>query len=247
MRFLKRSPQGELSLTEFIGNDIPPYVILSHTWGLESEEVTFKDIVDDTWKSKATTIGYKKIQFCEQQAQRHGISYFWVDTCSIDKSSSAELSEAINSMFRWYSAAVKCVVYLSDVSIHDYETTFSKSRWFTRGWTLQELIAPASVEFFSCEGELLGDKTSLGRLIHDITGIALPALGGDPLSQFAVDERLSWIKERETKRDEDLAYCLLGIFDVFMPLIYGEGREKAFLRLRRLIDGPSKGIARGSI
>jgi Heterokaryon incompatibility protein (HET) len=244
MRLLKRASNGELCLTEFVGNDIPRYAILSHTWGPEAEEITFKDVAKDAGKSKAATIGYKKILFCEEQAQRHGITYFWVDTCSIDKSSSAELSEAINSMFRWYGTAVKCFVYLSDVSMHDYESTFSKSRWFKRGWTLQELIAPASVEFFSCEGELLGDKKSLEQRIHEITGIALPALRGDSLSQFTIEERLLWIRHRATKREEDLAYCLLGIFDIFMPLIYGEGMERAFLRLRQLIYEPSRGMLR---
>jgi hypothetical protein len=164
----------------------------------------------------------------------------------IDKSSSAELTEAINSMFCWYREAAKCYVYLSDVSMHDYDQTdhcsqspwepaFRKSRWFTRGWTLQELIAPESVEFFSSEGKRLGNKKSLERQVHDITGIPIQALQGNPLSALSVTERMSWAAKRETTRKEDEAYSLLGIFDIHMPLIYGEG-EKAFLRLKEEID-----------
>jgi hypothetical protein len=157
------------------------------------------------------------------------------------KSNNNELSEAINSMFRWYRDAVKCYVYLSDVSqpalsVNDafnhrtWESDFRKSKWFTRGWTLQELLAPRSVKFFSREGNRLGDKTS--RQIHKITGIADSALRGAALSQFSVDERFSWIERRQNTRKEDKAYSLLGIFDVFMPLINGEGERNAFKRLK---------------
>jgi hypothetical protein len=180
------------------------------------------------------------------------LQYFWVDTCCINKSNNTELSEAINSMFRWYRNADKCYVYLSDVSSPPFdandkfsslpcESAFRASRWFTRGWTLQELLAPRSVEFFSQEGNRLGDKRSLERQIHEITGIAVLALQGSPLSQFSVDERFKWAQNRETTRKEDWAYCLLGIFDIFMPLIYGEGRENAVIRLRKGIHEASKG------
>jgi hypothetical protein len=155
-------------------------------------------------------------------------------------------------MFRWYQNAAKCYVYLSDISTtkrkasdqiseSTWEPAFRASRWFTRGWTLQELLAPDSVEFFSKEGNRLGDKSTLERQIYEITGIAISALRGTTLSQFGVDERLSWAQNRETTRKEDLAYSLLGIFDVYMPLIYGEGRDKAFDRLRDEIEKPPKG------
>jgi hypothetical protein len=250
MHLLERTSAGELSLTkDFVHDNIPEYAILSHTWGADTEEVTFRDLVDDTGKSKA---GYGKIRFCGEQAKRDSLQYFWVDTCCIDKSNSVELQEAINSMFRWYRNAAKCYVYLSDVSITKqkvsnqfseltWESAFRASRWFTRGWTLQELLAPSSVEFFSQEGERLGDKRTLERQVHEITGIAVSALQGAPLSQFRVDERLSWAENRQTTRKEDKAYSLLGIFDVYMPLIYGEGGENALIRLREQIDTPSKG------
>src|SRR6266542_6895586 len=126
MRLLELKDYGEFSLTKDLIDNIPQYAILSHTWGEDNEEVTFDDLVTGAGKSK---VGYKKIQFCREQAATDGFQYFWVDTCCIDKSSSAELTEAINSMFRWYHEAAKCYVYLSDVSIHDYDTTdhFSQS------------------------------------------------------------------------------------------------------------------------
>ena len=155
----------------------------------------------------------------------------------------------INFMFCWYRNAAKCYVYLTDVSRPtldadvglSWESSFRKSRWFKRGWTLQELIAPALVEFFSKEGERLGSKKSLERHVHEVTGIPVKALRGSPLSDFSVPERMLWAEDRDTTRKEDKAYSLLGIFDVHMPLIYGEGREKAFNRLREEIDRASKG------
>jgi hypothetical protein len=243
MRLLRLKDGGKFSLVEFVDDDIPRYAILSHTWGPDDEEVTYKDLVDGTGTSKA---GYNKIRFCGKQAANDSLQYFWVDTCCIDKSSSSELSEAINSMFRWYHNAAKCYVYLPDVSVNSsventsslqgWKPIFRLSRWFTRGWTLQELLAPTSVDFFSAEGERLGDKNSLWQEIHDVTGIPIQALQGSPLSQFDVGERMSWAEKRETKRKEDMAYCMLGIFDIHMPLIYGEGREKAFIRLRKEIE-----------
>ncbi|KAI9859115.1 MAG: hypothetical protein M1813_007071 [Trichoglossum hirsutum] len=242
MRLLRLEDDGEFSLVEFVGKNIPRYAILSHTWGLDDEEVTFDNLMNGVGKSQA---GYHKICFCGKQAANDGLRHFWVDTCCIDKSSSAELSEAINSMFCWYRDAAKCYVYLSDVSVStsDREDEFSRrwkpafkeSRWFTRGWTLQELIAPVSVEFFSVEGERLGDKKSLEQTLHEITGIATKALQGSPLSYFSMDERMSWAAKRETKREEDAAYSLLGIFNIYMPLIYGEGRLKALSRLLKEI------------
>jgi hypothetical protein len=242
MRLLEDEGHGISSLVEKHDNDIPRYAILSHTWGVE--EVTFKDIMEGTGENKA---GYEKIEFCRKQAASDGFSYFWVDTCCIDKSSSAELSEAINSMFRWYQNADKCYVYLSDVYTSRHATNrqpvsmtrdeaFRKSRWFCRGWTLQELIAPASVEFFSHEGDRLGSKESLEQDIHEITGIAVEALRGGSLRNFAVEERLMWAEHRETTRQEDKAYSLLGIFNIDMSLRYGEGGEKAFERLQRKIE-----------
>jgi Heterokaryon incompatibility protein (HET) len=252
MRLLKSNDTGEFSLTKYLvsdRDDIPQYAILSHTWGEDTEEVSFKDMMDGTGMRKP---GYDKIRFCGEQARRDDLQYFWIDTCCIDKSSSTELQEAINSMFRWYRNAAKCYVYLADVSRPAldadgrpsqlaWETSFRSSRWFTRGWTLQELVAPVLVGFFSKEGEHLGNKRSLERHIHEVTGIPIKALRGSPLYDFSVTERMAWTENRETTRKEDKAYSLLGIFDVHMPLIYGEGREKAFRRLRGKIEKASRG------
>jgi hypothetical protein len=156
-------------------------------------------------------------------------------------------------MFRWYRDATKCYVYLADVSTkkrpasdqfseHPWESAFRSSKWFTRGWTFQELLAPgpALIEFFSREGNRLGDKGTLERQIHEITGIAISALRGAPLSQFSIEDRFSWANGRQTTREEDKAYSLLGIFDIQIPLLYGEGGEKAWKRLREEINKPLK-------
>ena len=243
MRLLQVDENGEFSLTKDIVNNTRPYAILSHTRGDEDDEVSFKDLTKSPRKTKA---GYKKLRFCAKQAVRDGLQHFWVDTCCIDKSNNTELSEAINSMFRWYRNATKCYVYLSDVSTDDHnqinpslqlwEPAFRKSRWFTRGWTLQELLAPPSVEFFCLKGKRLGDKRSLERQLHEITGIVVQALQGTPLSEFSVNERMLWAETRQTEREEDKAYSLLGIFDIHLPLIYGEGTKSAFKRLQEEID-----------
>ncbi|KAF2681103.1 hypothetical protein K458DRAFT_310374 [Lentithecium fluviatile CBS 122367] len=244
MRLLRRSDTGELSLTQFPDEAIPPYAILSHTWGADGEEVTFDDLTNGTGKDK---LGYEKIRFCGEQAALDDLEYFWIDTCCINKANNAELSQAISSMFRWYRNATRCYVYLSDVPTTSFtsnrrkklakpwESDFRKSRWFTRGWTLQELLAPSSVEFFSQEGKQLGDKHSLIQEIHEITVIPKSALQGTPLSQFSVNKRLSWIEHRQTKLEEDRAYSLLGIFGVYIAPIYGEGMTTAFKRLREEI------------
>jgi hypothetical protein len=242
MRLLERKHDGTFSLTEDLIDNIPPYAILSHTWGADGE-VTFNDLINQTYEDKA---GYAKIQFCGSQAAKDNLQYFWVDTCCIDKSSSAVLTEAITSMFRWYASAAKCYVYLSDVSTckakkrnrrsrATWKSAFRKSRWFTRGWTLQELLAPSPVEFFSSEGERLGDKLTMEQQIYEITGIPIKALRGTSLSEFSVTERMSWTAKRNTTRKEDKAYCLLGLFDIYIPLIYGEG-DNALIRLEEEID-----------
>ena len=253
MRLLECSPDRGFCLTKDLPtNEDLKYAILSHTWGPDNEEVTFKDLIDSTGEDKA---GYEKIRFCEEQARKNKLRYFWVDTCCIDKSNQVELHEAINSMFRWYRKAARCYVYLSDVSVAGggrkrerrqseppWEPEFRGSKWFTRGWTLQELLAPASVEFFTKERQRLGDKRSLERQIHEITGIAVRALRGTDLSEFSADERFKWAETRRTTREEDWAYCLLGIFGVFMTLIYGEGKEHAIRRLRKEIDSAHPAI-----
>jgi hypothetical protein len=228
MRFITLV-DGNPSLTEDFINNAPPYAILSHTWGSTDQEVTYRDALDGFNQEKH---GYQKIMFCARQAQLDSLDYLWVDTCCINTANVLELPEAINCMFYAYQNAARCYVYLSDVFLPE---DFQSSRWFTRSWTLQELLAPASVQLFTAEGILLGDKKSLEQEIHEITGIPLGALRGEPLSHFSIDERFSWAAKRQSTRPEDWAYSFLGIFNVFLPLIYGEGRENAIRRLRKEI------------
>jgi hypothetical protein len=249
MRLLQRLQDDIFELTSFDDEHPPPYAILSHTW-IKDHEVTYNELVAGTGKDKS---GYDKIRFCGRQAAADGLQHFWVDTCCIDKSSSHELSTAINSMFRWYQRAHKCYVYLSDVSVPEevtdatayritWEEAFRQSRWFTRGWTLQELLAPASVEFFSKERKRLGSKISLEQEIHQITEIPVEVLRGQsPPAKCSIEERMSWAAKRSTTLKEDKVYCLLGIFGVFLPLIYGEGEEYASLRLKEEIQKRQKG------
>ncbi|KAH6672942.1 heterokaryon incompatibility protein-domain-containing protein [Halenospora varia] len=230
---------------EFTGRDRPPYAILSHTW--DKEEVTLRDIENDRADK---LLGFRKIVGCCKQANEDGFDYVWIDTCCIDKASSAELSEAINSMFAWYGDAEICYAYLSDV--HASSSDFNKqlrelahSNWFNRGWTLQELIAPTVVVFFAHNWSVIGSRSSLIVTITQTTGIHRDLFGGaslevsqtpdhNRLSQYSVAQKMSWASKRKTTRVEDEAYCLLGIFGVNLPLLYGEGK-RAFVRLQEEI------------
>ena len=171
-------------------------------------------------------------------AREQGLSYAWIDTCCIDKSSSAELTEAINSMFNWYKESAICFAFLSDLPALKskvLENELRLCRWFTRGWTLQELIAPKSVEFYDQGWQRRGTKQSLQQELSAITGIDLEILeDSNLLSTIPVARRMSWASRRKTSRVEDRAYSLLGLFDVNVPLIYGEG-PKAFIRLQEEI------------
>ncbi|KAM7212319.1 P-loop containing nucleoside triphosphate hydrolase protein, partial [Rhypophila decipiens] len=236
MRLLSTDASEKLSFTSFKTTP-PPYAILSHTWEQNNEEVLYEEVINGLGKGKR---GYQKIEFCASQARQDNIQYFWVDTCCIDKLNDFELSKAINSMFHWYQNATKCYVVLSDVSVPDptniarpstWESSFKASRWFTRGWTLQELIAPASIEFFSLEGHLLGDKRSLEHLICKITGIPAEVLRGGVLDHFSLSDMKEWAKNRQTSEPEDQIYSLLGLLNIFMTPSYGEGISNATKRL----------------
>lgn len=247
MRLLHFSLEGTFCLTDDLNDDlhaIPRYAILSHTWGAANAEVTFDDIQNRAATNKT---GYAKLEFCAERARKDGIDHFWIDTCCINKANLSELSEAITSMFRWYRNAAKCYVFLADVSSSKrdvngetdptWEKSFHSSRWFTRGWTLQELLAPRIVEFFSRERVLLGRKDTLVQQIHEITGIPTTALHGKSVMSFSIEQRFAWAEKRQTTKAEDKAYCLFGIFNVYLPLIYGEGQENAIGRLKKEIGG----------
>lgn len=223
-----------LTFKEFIGRELPRYAILSHTW-VEDEEVSFQEWQHPT-SNTPNKSGYHKVQSTCKQACADGYDWVWIDTCCINKDSSAELSEAINSMYRWYQSASSCYVYMRDVMHSDtLWSDFDKSRWFKRGWTLQELIAPAHLVFFTKDWQKIGEKDELADRISFITGVSKEILRGfsDPRS-YTVADKMSWVSERQTTRVEDAAYCLFGIFNCHLPLIYGEG-EAAFRRLQEEI------------
>ncbi|KAB5584766.1 heterokaryon incompatibility protein-domain-containing protein [Coniochaeta sp. 2T2.1] len=225
MRLIKTTT---LELEEFPGL-VPSYAILSHTWGKEEPH---------------TPMGFFKILHASLRARSDDLSYLWVDTCCIDKTSSAELSEAINSMYGWYRNSTVCYAYLSDVpplspsgaAPHVISSSpFRRSRWFKRGWTLQELLAPKNLTFFSSDWSEISTKQLVAPLLQEITGIhATYLLRTKHITSASVAERMSWVSDRTTTRPEDVAYCLLGVFDVHMPLIYGEG-ARAFVRLQEEI------------
>ncbi|KAH7074890.1 kinesin light chain 1 [Paraphoma chrysanthemicola] len=244
IRLLKRGTNGDFELASFDDRDerLPPYAILSHTW--TDHEVTYDELVSGTGRDK---LGFDKIRFCGERAAADGLQHFWVDTCCINKPGpNDELRVAINSMFRWYQRSARCYVYLTDVSVPEevseawafpitWREAFRRSRWFTRGWTLQELLAPARVDFFSRERKWLGSKISLEKDIHRATKIPVEALRGN-IAEFSINERMDWAAARATMVAEDKAYCLLGLFEVFLPLIPGEGEKYAMLRLKEEIQ-----------
>jgi len=246
-----------MKFEEFWEDRVPPYAILSHAWG--KKEVSFQDFQDLT--AAANMAGFAKIRGACSQAHKDGLRYLWVDTNCIDKASSAELSEAINSMFRWYHDSQICYVYLEDVgaraatptlfaaspggaSMSDSDpwlTQFQSSRWFTRGWTLQELLAPTSLDFYSRDWVWLGSKVGdwrnggLAEAISPVTRIPVAFLTGEvSLDSASIACKMSWLSRRQTTRQEDMAYCMLGLFGINMALLYGEG-NKAFVRLQEEI------------
>jgi hypothetical protein len=246
MRLLKRNSANQVSFTRDLSDEeLPKYAILSHTWGADEEEVKYEDIVDGLGTTKPG-IGSAKIRFCMQQIQQDQLDYFWVDTCCIDKKNLVELDRSLRSMFRWYANAERCYVYLSGLPQKEelgteWESELRSHRWFRRGWTLQELIAPSTVEFFSRFGQSLGTKQSLEKQINEITRIPVAALSATALARFTALERKQWQTGRETREPEDLVYSLFGILDVSMPVLYGEGRAKAWERLENTILISNKG------
>ncbi|KAK5675325.1 hypothetical protein LTS10_012091 [Elasticomyces elasticus] len=252
-------------LKSFFDSNIPPYAILSHTWG--DDELTFHGVQNpesSTWPS------FEKVRRTCQLAFENDLDYVWIDTCCIDKSSSAELSEAINSMFQWYQSATICYALLSDfegtnsmAGIRTDDMNFlegvaklKKCRWFSRGWCLQELIAPVVLQFYNEDWVFLSTKHDWANLLSEVTGIPSSMLHWLPfwrygrgysnppgssmdflrraLQEFSIAQRMSWAAKRQTSRLEDVAYSLLGIFGINMTLLYGEG-DNAFLRLQEEI------------
>ncbi|KAF5330094.1 hypothetical protein D9758_018671 [Tetrapyrgos nigripes] len=228
-----------LKLESFFGDKIPPYAILSHTWGETKDEVTFQDMMAEDLSVAEGKAGYKKIRGACQYAQKYMFKWIWIDSCCINKESSAELSEAINSMYALYEDAQVCYVYLEDTicseDVRDAESRFRRCKWFTRGWTLQELLAPSYVVFLDQHWEMIGTRYSLADAVSVITSIPESVFKDGNFDRFSVAQKMSWASMRQTTRPEDMAYCLLGIFRVSMSPIYGEGGARAFMRLQQEI------------
>ncbi|KAK8083534.1 HET-domain-containing protein [Apiospora saccharicola] len=233
----------------------PPYVILSHTW---EKEITFGDIknwASSGWLEKQ---GAQKVRQSAEQARLDNLQYIWIDTLCIDKSSSAELSEAINSMFKWYECSAVCYAYLFDIT-GEKGSSIRGCKWLSRGWTLQKLIAPARVRFYNMHWYYIGTRNSLAEDLQSITGIDYVLLHNfededdidprclldpmasrpetkiqDILASISIASRMFWASGRQTTRSEEAAYCLMGLFSVNIPLLYGEG-GKAFARLQEEI------------
>lgn len=220
-------------IEEFVEGSIPLYAILSHTWG--RDEVSFRDIHD--LRFARTKYGFAKILHTCNQALSNHLQYVWIDTCCIDKSSSAELQEAINSMYRYYVNAAICYVFLEDVEDDQYDPEnagsgpignkarlasrdFLRSRWFRRGWTLQELIAPLTMTFFTCDWTFIGTKRELLKEISAATKIDTAILDHtESVTSVSVAQRMSWAAHRKTTRVEDQAYSMLGIFNINVSLV----------------------------
>ncbi|KAH9943273.1 HET-domain-containing protein [Epithele typhae] len=221
------------TLTHFADTSAVPggYAILSHTWDPLGEQ-SFREVREITRRCRAEGLDARdhlsaKVRDCCIQAEKDGYEWVWIDTCCIDKDSSTELSEAINSMFIWYLHAEVCYAHLSDVPsgerARDWLPAFCRARWHRRGWTLQELLAPALVVFFSSDWKRLGTKNELADHLTGITSIPSSILTRQiPFSNIPVATRMTWAAQRTTTRLEDEAYCLLGLFDIHMPTLYGE-------------------------
>jgi hypothetical protein len=219
--------------------EIPPYAILSHTW--DAYEIPFKDFYNLQVHEEYPIVSQKIYDTCDR-ALEDELDYVWIDSCCIDKSSSAELSEAINSMYSWYSKARICYVYLGDYdasaasNLGLVSSDFGKCRWFTRGWTLQELLAPQHVDFYDKNWSYFGTRRELASTLSKIARIPVDVLDGSAeVDEYCVAQKMAWAAKRQTTREEDMAYCLFGLFQINAPLLYGEGGQRAFERLQQEI------------
>ncbi|KAI6026958.1 heterokaryon incompatibility protein-domain-containing protein [Pisolithus marmoratus] len=234
--------EPEFEVLQELDDTTVDYAVLSHRWTVE---VNYKEMVKLHKMENRDEIrqrnGYQKILQSSERANNDGFKWLWVDTCCVDKRSSSELSEALNSMFRWYKNAKRCYAYLRDVNDSLFpsdrdDVMFLKSNgwpeWFSRGWTLQELIAPGDLQFFNKNWIPIGDKQSLASELEEITRVPIPVLrDGLSLYRPSAAQVMSRAADRKTSRIEDRAYSLMGLFGVSMPMLYGEGK-KAFQRLQ---------------
>lgn len=210
------------------------YAMLSHKWNID--EPLFNELPNGVFAPGLPPRFSKLRSFCEV-AKCLGLGWAWCDTCCINKESSAELDEAITSMFRWYRDSALTIVYFFDISGFSRDDLI-KSKWFKRGWTLQELLAPRVMRFYDrtwtpCVRGPAYNHKLVPEWLHALqcaTGIPPSALQEFTPGPDNPREKLRWASARSTTRGEDQAYCLFGIFDLTLQPQYGEG-EKAFGRL----------------
>lgn len=221
-------------------HEIPDYVILSHRW--ESEEITYGNILQNPISDEDSPTrqlgGFSKVKGTCKLASEDGYSWVWIDSCCIDKESSADVDKAINSMWAYYAKSNICYVYMADIpdTQAGWSKSFRNSAWFTRGWTLQELIAPVYIEFYAADWSLIGTKFERFEEIAEITTVDRDLLAQNKsIDGYTTAERFSWAAHRQVTQEEDEAYSLLGLFHIHMPMLYGEGRSRAFARLQEAI------------
>ncbi|KAF9471239.1 hypothetical protein BDN70DRAFT_820256, partial [Pholiota conissans] len=226
-------------------DSVTDYAILSHTWlRSQSGKITF-----DLWRKRdfdLLHLGYRKlVQFSRAALEDHGLSLGWMDTVCIDKSSSSELDESIRSMYKWYEDSSICITHLAESSsIAD----MANDSWFTRGWTLQELIAPKILKFYDCNWNQLTSSFQVNDKSHEgvqdqiklATSITKGELALHYMPNHPISRRMQWAAKRRVTRGEDTAYSLMGIFDVSMSIAYGEGTGLAFSRLLKEIINTTK-------
>ncbi|KAI6110692.1 hypothetical protein EDD16DRAFT_1231821 [Pisolithus croceorrhizus] len=213
-----------------------PYAILSHAWRV-GETHHFHEIGTENVRIQP---GYEKVEMCCELARQDGLDYVWIDTCCADANSSAAHTERTISAYTWYQQAQVCYTYLDDVDgsedPREGYSTFRRSRWFKRAWTLQELLAPKHVFFFAKDWTMIGTKAGLSNVISGMTGIHKDALEHpERVPSFSIATRMSWAKERTTSKEEDRVYALMGLFGVNLPILYGEGETRTFLKLQNEI------------
>ncbi|KAK6857285.1 HET-domain-containing protein [Apiospora arundinis] len=227
MRLLNTSTLEFRWLTE--DEPTPPYAALSHCWG--TDEVLYDDLQNTRLFSQK--YGFQKLLgACREALDGHNLDWLWADTVCIDRSSSAERAESINSMYRWYRNCSICLAYLDDICSSGTPEDMANSRWMQRSWTLIELIAPRQLKFYKADWSVLGTKESLISILSSITHIDQAVLeDAETVDDISIGKRMSWAAQRSARKVEDVAYSLLGIFRISMEVRYGEGNI-AFMRLQ---------------
>ncbi|KAF9472756.1 hypothetical protein BDN70DRAFT_818194, partial [Pholiota conissans] len=238
-------PENDPYKVDCVVETVCRYTILSHTWLREAPgEITYSDWHNQNFDESSP--GYQKVvNFCKLAWLKHGITLGWMDTICINKESSSELDESIRSMYKWYHGSDVCIAYLGE---SQFISDIHRDTWFTRGWTLQELVAPAVIKFCNRDWDYFSpdtietdtysysDASIVAQIINQIskaTSITENELSG--FHQLSLSRQMQLAATREVTREEDTAYSLMGIFDVSIATAYGEGGERAFSRLLEAI------------